>query len=280
MSDIRPQSLMFSFLGLHVLAPSDGEPPTPGSGGHIAVSSGSVIDTFARVGITEEAVRSTLARMVSRDLLERHRRGRKMYFGLTPRSRTVLRDGQNRVWAQGALNHDWDGTWTVVGFSLPETWRRERHDLRSRLVWAGFGPLLGGMWLAPGRVDVTEIVTELELGDRVKVFEARAVAPTEAGSLVNEAFDVADIAGRYDGFLERWDVTTPGADYPDDLARQLVLHTDWLQCVRQDPHLPVELLPADWPAVRAEKVFRDLAAAIARPASAVAGDLLDVIGLD
>jgi phenylacetic acid degradation operon negative regulatory protein len=258
---------MLSFLALHVLDRD------------IAVSSGSVIDAFARVGITEEAVRSTLARMVSRDLLERHRRGRKMYFGLTPRSTAVLRDGYDRVWSQGALNHDWDGTWTVIGFSLPETWRRERHDLRSRLVWAGFGPLLGGMWVTPGRVAVTDLVAELDLVDRVKVFEARAVAPTEAGSLVNEAFDVPGIADRYNGFLARWDVATPDDELPDDLARQLVLHTDWLQCVRQDPHLPVELLPQDWPAVRAEKVFQDLAAAIATPARALAADVLDVVNL-
>ena len=46
---------------------------------------------------------------------------------------------------------------------------------------------------------------------------------------------------------------------PDDLARQLMLHTDWLQLVRQDPHLPAGQLPQDWPAISAEEVFRRLA---------------------
>ncbi|MEU2129889.1 hypothetical protein [Streptomyces sp. NPDC018352] len=33
----------------------------------------------------------------------------------------------------------------------------------------------------------------------------------------------------------------------DDLGRQLLLHTDWLDLVRRDPHLP-----EDWPTARAE----------------------------
>ncbi|NUT92742.1 MAG: PaaX family transcriptional regulator, partial [Saccharothrix sp.] len=109
---------MLSFLGVHVL------------GRAVAVFSGSVIDVFARVGVSEEAVRSTLTRMVKRDLLARHRAGRRMYFGLTARSAAVLRDGEHRVWRSGAVNDDWDGTWTMVGFSVPESWRSQRHDLR------------------------------------------------------------------------------------------------------------------------------------------------------
>ncbi|MFD0523088.1 hypothetical protein ACFQZH_37665 [Paractinoplanes durhamensis] len=41
--------------------------------------------------------------------------------------------------------------------------------------------------------------------------------------------------------------------------------------------MPVEHLPADWPAVRAQKVFRDLEAAAREPARAIADDLLDTL---
>ena len=139
---------MLTFFAVHVLDRG------------LAVSSGSVIDALGRVGVGEEAVRATLARMVNRGLLERHRRGRKMYFGLTARAVSVLREGRDRVWSRGAVNRGWDGTWTVVGFSLPESWASQRHDLRSRLVWAGFGPVQNGMWIAAGRVEVTALVAD------------------------------------------------------------------------------------------------------------------------
>lgn len=262
----RPQSLMLSFFGIHVLERQ------------VALSSASIIDVLGDAGVGEDAVRSTLTRMVRRDLLERHRRGRKMYFGLTPRAVEVLRDGQRRVWQTGAVNRTWDGTWTIVGFSLPDSWRRERHDLRSRLLWGGFGPLQSGMWAAPGRVDVAALVDGLGLDDHLKAFQGVAVEPTDAARLIDAAFDVPGIARRYQAFLSRWDRPEPVAE-SDDLARQLLLHTDWLDLVRRDPHLPAEHLPEDWPAVRAESVFQSLARRYEEPAGARAAEILDTIPL-
>lgn len=259
----RPQSLMFSFLGIYALHRD------------VAVYSGSVIDVFARLNVSEEAVRSTLARMVKRNLLTRHRRGRKVYFGLTPHAAEVLRDGRRRVWETGAVNRDWDGTWTVVGFSLPDSRRSTRNDLRSQLIWNGFGLLQNGLWIAPGENDVTDIITSLELGDHVTVLTASAFKPTEATDLVRKAFDIERIAGRYRAFLTQWDVPRPLPGAPDDLARQLLLHTDWLQLIRQDPHLPAVHLPPDWPAIRAEQVFQALAREYETRAAEHAATILD-----
>ncbi|WP_406448150.1 PaaX family transcriptional regulator [Streptomyces sp. NBC_00876] len=259
----RPQSLMLSFFGIHVL------------GTNAALSSASVIDAFARVGVGEDAVRSTLTRMVGRGLLARHRRGRRMYFSLTERAAVVLADGQERIWRTGAVNRDWDGTWTLVGFSLPESWRRERHDLRSRLVWAGFGPLQSGLWVAPGRVDIAPIAAELGLGDRIRGFHGEAAAPTGAGDLLRTAFDVDAIAEGYRDFLDSWGGGAGAAAAQDDLGRQLLLHTDWLDVVRGDPHLPAEHLPPQWPAGGAEALFRELAARFEPEAGRIAADILD-----
>ena len=262
----RPQSLMLSFFGIHALGRST------------AIATGSLIDVFARTGITEEAVRSTLTRMVRRGLLERHRRGRKTYFGITPRAASVLQDGHDRIWRTGAVNRDWDGTWTVVGFSLPEAWRRERHDLRSRLVWGGFGPLQNGMWVSPGTVDVPALVEGLGLDAQLKVFRgAMTAGPTDARGVLAAAFDIDGIAAGYRAFLERWDGPAPANSGSDDLARQLLLHTDWLDLVRRDPHLPAEHLPADWPAGRAEEIFRSLARRYEGTARHEAARLLDSI---
>ncbi|WP_246239517.1 PaaX family transcriptional regulator C-terminal domain-containing protein [Acrocarpospora corrugata] len=259
----RPQSLIFSFLGIYALDRGT------------AISSGSIIDVFARLGVSEEAVRSTLARMVKRNFLIRYRVGRRAYLGLTPHAVAVLRDGRRRIWETGAVNRDWDGTWTVVGFSLPDSRRSTRHDLRSRLIWAGFGPLQSGLWIAPGAKEVTGVFDALDVDDHVTVLTARAFKPTEAADLVAKAFDIEQIARRYRAFLARWDVTRPLPDAPDDLVRQLSLHTDWLQLVRQDPHLPAEHLPADWPAIRAEQVFHTRAEEYERPARNVADGVLD-----
>ena len=53
---------------------------------------------------------------------------------------------------------------------------------------------------------------------------------------------VGELRGK---FGEIGDARLTLADAPDDLARQLLLHTEWLQLVRQDPRLPAEHLPED-----------------------------------
>ncbi|MFD4672495.1 PaaX family transcriptional regulator C-terminal domain-containing protein [Lentzea sp. NPDC058450] len=257
---MTPQSLMLNFLGLYVF------------GRDIAVYSGSVIDVFGRVDVSEEAVRSTLTRMTSRGLLAKRRNGRKVYFGLTPRATDVLRDGEQRIWQRGAVNRDWDGTWTLVGFSLPEGRRGERHDLRSQLQWAGFGPVQNGLWIAPGTRDVTALVESL--AENVTVFTAQHAKPTEAADLARRAFDTAAIGARYQDFLARW---REPLDAPDDLARQLLLHGDWLDLVRQDPHLPAELLDRDWPAIEAEQLFQTLATRYAETATPIAEGVIESI---
>ncbi|NUU26127.1 MAG: PaaX family transcriptional regulator, partial [Streptomycetaceae bacterium] len=202
----RLQSLMLSFLGNYVLRRD------------IAVFSGSFIDVFGRLGVGEHALRSTLTRMVNRGLLARHRNGRRMYFGLTELSVRVLEDGERRVWAHGAVNTTWDGRWTILTFSLPDSWQRVRHDLRSRLVWAGFGPLGNGIWIAPAQVDAAALVDGLGIDDRIKVFSGVSEAPTDIGAMLRDAYDLDELAARYKVFLDRWDQPSPMPEAPDDLA--------------------------------------------------------------
>jgi phenylacetic acid degradation operon negative regulatory protein len=94
--------------------------------------------------------------------------------------------------------------------------------------------------------------------------------------MIRSAFDVEGVADRYQSFLDHWQVE--GTDEsPDELARQLLLHNDWLQLIRQDPRLPAQHLPADWPAIPAERLFRRLAAEMGPRASTVAATIIETI---
>ncbi|WP_369234112.1 PaaX family transcriptional regulator C-terminal domain-containing protein [Streptomyces sp. R21] len=270
----RPQSLMLTFLGDQVL------------GRGVCVYSGSVIEVFARAGVGEHATRSTLTRMVNRGLLRRRREGRRMYFGLTERSEAILRDGEQRIWKTGAVNRDWDGTWSLLGFSLPESWQRQRHDLRSQLTWAGFGPLFSGLWIAPGEVDVSGILAELGLSAHVKVFRARADIGMDIAEMIDDTWDLAELADRYRAFDHAWrplrEAEAPGGqaggDMSEDaLALRLRLSTAWLSVIRSDPRLPVQHLPADWPAGPAEETFRAVHARLDAPARETARRLLETV---
>ncbi len=260
---LRPQSVMFSLLGIHVLG-------TPR-----LLSTGSVIEVLAGVGISAEATRATLARMARRGLLERHRRGRQTFVGLAPRAVEILEDGRRRMWETGAIDTDWDGSWTVVGFSLPEGRRSERHDLRVRLTWEGFGMLQNGMWVAPGSRELDAVLGSLAADPGVVTLTSRVSGRIDDRTLLERAFDLEVISRRYRAFARRWRDRSTSEALPDDLARQLVLHTEWLQVIRDSPRLPAELLPPGPAAVEAQDLFRALAAELEPSAAGIAGKLLD-----
>lgn len=261
----RPQALVLTFLGAHML------------GSAVLVATSSVIDVLGRVGVSEQASRATLSRMARKHLLDRVRRGRQVYIGLTERSRPILHDGETRIWHTDAVNTHWDGTWTLLGFSLPESWQRQRHELRARLIWAGFGPLQGGLWIAPSGVDLDTLGADLEAAEHLKVFRASALPPTDVDGMVRDAWDLDALAARYVAFLDRWERPDRRPALPDDFACQLMLQADWLQAIRRDPRLPAQHLPADWPAERAQRLFRELDAEFDPGSRKIAAAALDVV---
>ncbi|MFF8974760.1 PaaX family transcriptional regulator C-terminal domain-containing protein [Streptomyces sp. NPDC014995] len=260
----RPQSLMLAFFGNHVLDEGD-----------LCVYSGSIIDVLGRAGVGEQAVRSTLTRMVNRGLLRRQREGRRMYFGLTPQATRVLEDGRTRIWKQGAVNDDWDGAWTLLGFSLPDSWKRQRHDLRSRLTWSGFGALYSGLWIAPGKVDVAGVVSDLGLAAHVKIFHARADEATDIELMIRDTWDLESIAARYVTFDKRWTAHLNAGAGDDPIGTRLRLVSEWLGTIRTDPRLPARHLPPAWPARPAQETFRHVAEETAAPARHMARELLE-----
>lgn len=262
---LRPQSVVFTLLAEHLLDDRQR-----------ALFSGSFIEVLGRLGISEHATRSTLARMARRGLLERSRRGRKIYFRMTPRCAAILEDGRRRIWQTGAINREKPGAWTLLAFSLPEEWRRERYDLRARLTWAGFGPLQSGVWLAPAEVEIGPIVSELELGEYVRAFQVRPLPPADPASLIRAAFDLDALAERYRAFSAYWERHAHAAA-PDALVLTLRLSTQWLRIIRHDPRVPVQLLPENWPAIGAQRLFRALHGAQRARAEALARELLETI---
>ncbi|HXA62298.1 MAG TPA: PaaX family transcriptional regulator C-terminal domain-containing protein [Streptosporangiaceae bacterium] len=239
----RPQYLALMLFGLVVY-----ERP-------VVLAASSVIDILGELGISDYAVRSTLTRMTDRGLLARYRRGREVYWGLTEHGSAVLRGGQTA--AHQSPDGEWDGTWTVLGFSLPEDQRALRHQLRSRLTWGGFGVLHSGMWIAPGVVNVASLLEDLKVEDRVQVFTATPAAPTEIDQLILDAYDLDEIAHRYTGFLARWgDHSALSGHNP--LGTLLILQSEWAQLARADPRLPLAHLPDDWPAVAAFELYHRL----------------------
>lgn len=262
----RPQTLLLTLLGRHVLH----QP--------IAVSSGTFIAVLDRLDIASHAARSTLTRMVNRGHLVRYRQGRQAYFSLTPRTERVLEEGVPRIFGTSPVRDAGDDEWTLLSFSIPEEQRSHRHNLRVALGWRGFGLLRHGLWIAPGRVDMGEVVDQLDLHERIEVFVGQPAAPTDIRRVVADAWDLDEVRAGYERFIDRWrDGSPPGLRGP--LARQVQLITEWRLLLLDDPRLPEDHLPAGWPAGTAHDLFQIHHAALTDAARAEFEQLLEAIHL-
>jgi phenylacetic acid degradation operon negative regulatory protein len=227
-----------------------GEFVNPGDG--MAWTS-AVLTIFDRLGVAEKAARQALMRTSNAGLLQPEKIGRRTRWQLTPVARKLLTDGAERIYSFGPAD-DWDGQWVLVAVRIPESDRRARHVVRTRLAWAGFGSLGPGLWISPhsGREhEAVKVLKEAGAGDEANVFVARRTGLSDTRDMVASAWDLPAIEAEYEQFLAEF-----GGKPPQDvLAAQLGLVHAWRRFPSLDPALPRELLPARWSGTKAAELF-------------------------
>lgn len=218
-----------------------------------------LVDVLALFGVEEKAARQALARTAAEGWLSSDRVGRRVRWSLTRPGRRLLAEGAERIYGFGGGEQRWDGRWLVLLVSVPETMRDLRHKLRTRLSWAGFGSPTAGVWVTPhpgAEADAKLILGELDLSGQAMSFLANYGALGRERDMVASAWNLAEVAERYDAFIAEFAALTP--DTPDSVLRaQTLLVHEWRRFPFLDPHLPGDLLPSKWSGTTARTLFND-----------------------
>jgi phenylacetic acid degradation operon negative regulatory protein len=248
------RSLLLTILGEFVLP--RGEP----------VWQETLVAALVSVGYTEQAARQALARSVRDGWLSTERFGRRARMSLSPPTAELLATGASRIYSFGEP-WEWDGRWLVLILRVPEARREVRHQLRTRLAWAGLGSMGGGVWLTP------RVEREAELRDAV--LEASAAEATSfvaslgllgrPEDVAAAAWDLDAVAEHYEAFIEDFAAIRPSSAEASFRMQTLLVHA-WRKFPFLDPDLPVELLPAAWPRRRAHELFAGRHARWSQPA--------------
>jgi phenylacetic acid degradation operon negative regulatory protein len=219
-----------------------------------------LVGVLAGLGVEEKASRQALSRTAAEGFIAAERAGRRVRWRLTEAGRHLLTDGAERIYSFAGPQPAWDGRWVVLSVTVPEQQRQLRHQVRTRMTWAGFGSPAPGLWLSPNtqrEAEAKQILSDLGLAEAALSFTGPFAGIGSEKNLVDQAWNLRDLAETYRAFLAEFAGARP-APGEETLLTQVRLVHEWRRFPFLDPQLPADLLPPHWIGTRAGIVFREL----------------------
>lgn len=215
---------------------------------------GALVCALDDLGVKEAAARATLTRMTRNGLLSTGRAGRRTVHRLTERAVSIV--DEEAVWLDsfGVVEAAWDGLWSVLAFSIPESQRASRHLARSRLKWLGFAPLYDGVWISP-RDRAAEAMAQLRELEVADVTSMRARLETSIAGGPQSVWDLEAVAGQYREFTGALESAAPPPSPLEAFVDRTRLMLGWQAFRELDTGMPAELVPDGWPRVAARRAW-------------------------
>ena len=227
-------------------------------GGWIAAPA--LMELMAAVGVNHTRTRTAILRARGKGILAPDVRYGRAGYALQPTAIPGLVRGDRRIYsARQMVTSD---RWCLISYSIPESQRQLRHQIRRRLAGIGCGTVSAALWICPEYLtgEVEEILGDLGVRTSAAIFladETRVAGGLE--SAVGQWWDLPAIAARHQSFWSAY-----GSVAASDLTPRQAFAT-WIGCVDAwrvipfvDPGLPAAWLPDDWPGNLTVRLFADL----------------------
>jgi phenylacetic acid degradation operon negative regulatory protein len=247
------------------------------------IGSAELAEVAQKFGLSSDAVRAAANRMARTDVLAKVGRGRgNVRYRVGPAGQAIVDQFIVKLmhWHMALEGQRaWDNTWLVVAFSVPEEQRDKRDIFRDRLVEMGFGLLSSSVWISPfdQEANVAALVTELSLDGMVAILHCDHIQMPGLASvreLAGTVWDLEPLAGHYrdinrrvEAFMAFLEQVGQGEEIDAEAVffAAMDLQNEVIEMIlAEDPCLPPELLPSDWPGQRTHELAHAVTAAIDR----------------
>jgi phenylacetic acid degradation operon negative regulatory protein len=208
-----------------------------------------LVELLGGFGLTEAAARQHLARMREDGQLAGRRAGRGARYRLAgPFGRRVTRLGAEFA----APPPGWEGHFHALLFTVPERHRAYRDRLRRVALLVGYGLLQPGVLISvPDRSDQLVELLDRRPDDARITHAMLAMDTAEAAAVASTAWDLPRVAATFRGHAEAIHAALGEGGPVEPGAPVLRRYTELSNAVFidlvDDPRLPAELRPPDWP---------------------------------
>lgn len=242
---MKPRSIVFDLFGDYIRY----------RGGSIRLRE--LAELMSCFDVGESTVRVVIARLRKEGWFDAERDGRQTHYVLNEKSLRLLDEGRDRIFNR--LRAEWDGRWYMVIYSVPETDRGVREQIRKELAWLGFGPLATATYVSPHDrlLQVREKVAELP-AVRLDTLTCQSSGLPTDREMAARCWDLATLDADYRELLRTYRARLP--EYRtlsprEALVESIRLNYDYRKFPFRDPDLPAELLPSGWPGHEAHEMF-------------------------
>ena len=193
--------------------------------------------------------RSAIARVKSKGLLLPEVVNGHQGYRVNSDAVPMLESGDRRIFSFRQQRED--DAWCLISFSIPESRRDARHQLRRRLGWIGCGTVATGLWICPAHLkgEVLGILDDLDLRDCATLFIAgRPELNRSFADAAAQWWDLDRLRELHDRFLaQNSALVGPASSDAEAFARYIHALDQWRVIPYLDPGLPDSALPEDWP---------------------------------
>ena len=152
-------------------------------GGWIAAAP--LMQLMTAVGVNQTRTRTAILRVRGKGLLAPEAREGRAGYALEPAAIPALARGDRRIYS--ARHMATSDRLCLISYSIPESQRQLRHQLRRRLASIGCGTVTAALWICPEHLtgEVEEILNDLGLRASTSIFfvdETRVDGGLGAGS--------------------------------------------------------------------------------------------------
>ncbi len=220
--------------------------------------------------VSENSLRSTLARMITRGLLDREKAGRNSLYSLSGKGKMIRENVALAFETTGT--REWAQTWWGIAFPVPDENSSQRYRLRKKLSAFRFAPWQPRLWIRPKipAECIEQRLAPLFQQGRCRLLEMRFVHGLGPDA-VRRLWDLPRVDRQFAKGLKMVEKNLAKVDKlspPRAFKRKFVVGTRIVNILFKDPLLPPEFWPPLWKGEKLKTMFREWderVSAVSRP---------------
>lgn len=151
---------------------------------------------------------------------------------------------------------EWDGTWRILSYEIPEKKRELRDRLRRQVAAWGLGPWHRSFWLTPHPIIpfLKDLISQQEKA-YVQAFESKHVFG-DREILIEKVWGTSQLEKKYRKLFMKWhDLLSKDED---KVKKMKLIVNEYVDILKKDPGLPKELVGAKWIGFEAINLFKEI----------------------